>query len=71
MFALTSCGLEPGIMAMRGMDDIRLNGEVVVQKLCSVNIIGMYAANLGCRQEDIIRFFLIKKSLYGCLIPKV
>ncbi len=54
-----------------GVDHVGLNHQVVVQKLGPVGIVGQDAADLGRRQEHVVRFFFPEKFVDFQLVAQV
>ena len=53
------------------MNDIHLERHVVVHEVCKRFLIRNNAADLRCREENILRLFLCKERLYSFLSCKV
>jgi hypothetical protein len=54
----------PHARTPRGLDDVRLDGEVLVDELRRSGRVGENAADLRSSEEHVTWFFTIKKSLY-------
>ena len=53
------------------MDDVGFDHQVLVEKLCPVNIVGMDSTHFRRGQIDICGLFLLKKSINRCLVDEV
>ena len=49
------------------MDDIILDGEVIVDKFCRISIVPQNSAHLCCSQKNVFGFFGFKKGLHFIL----
>ena len=53
------------------VNDIVLNGEVFVDELAAVGVVGDNTTHLGSCQKDILGFFGFEESRHGALVGKV
>ena len=53
------------------VDNIILNGQILSDELRRIRVVGMNAANLGRRNENILRPLFFKKTSHSRLIGKI
>ena len=59
------------IVLMRGLNDVGLDHQVVIDKICRVNVVSLNAANFCRCQIHLIDLMLFEKSLNRLLVKQV
>jgi hypothetical protein len=56
---------------VRGVDQVGLDHQVLVQELGPVHVVGLDAAHLGCGNVDVIRLLRLDEIMHGALIEQI
>ena len=53
------------------MNDVGLYYQILLNKLCRISVVGVYATHFGSGKEYVVRFFLGKEIAYCSLIGQI
>src|SRR5207247_7493241 len=57
--------------AVSSVNDVRLHLEILVEKLGAKRVVRVNPAHPGGRHEDVLRFVLTEKRVYGALLQQI